>query len=181
MANASAPDTIIRLNHLALDACDLQVSSRLMAKTQTRHALALALIPSWPRMLAPSAVVASAAVFGCDARPDNAGVALDAGDAPALPELVRAKPPRFVRTNPLPKAEARQRFAAAARAGIDQLNTFRPEYHDGRGTLVGYRRGGAVHEIVVPMFAKAQKGSENERRYRAVAAVMAKFDTAAYE
>ena len=53
-----------RLNHLALDAGDLQVSSQLMANTQTRRALALVLVASWPRMLALAAVIASAGVFG---------------------------------------------------------------------------------------------------------------------
>ena len=93
----------------------------------------------------------------------------------------RAQYPRFVRTDALPKAEARQRFARAVAAGIERLETFQPEYVDGAGTLVGIRRGGALRETVVPMFLGVPKGSENERRYQRVAEVIGTFDTEAYE
>jgi hypothetical protein len=51
---------------------------------------------------------------------------------------------------------------------------------DGTGTLVGFRRGGKLEEIVVPNFADAQKGSANHRRFLQVAEAFAGYDTEAF-
>jgi hypothetical protein len=100
---------------------------------------------------------------------------------------VRARPGwaidgwRFVRKDPLPREAARSRFARAVAAGITELQTFDPDYVDGAGTLVGYRRGGTLQETLVPRFPDARRGSSNEQTFQRVAAVMAEFETDAYE
>jgi len=87
---------------------------------------------------------------------------------------------RFVRSDSFPRAEVKRRFAQAVAAGIDRLETFKPHYRDGTGTLVGFRRGGKLQEITLPAFPDAQHGSENHRRYLRVAEAFAGYDTKAF-
>jgi hypothetical protein len=87
---------------------------------------------------------------------------------------------RLVHSNPFPRAEGRRRFAQAVAAEIHRLKTFKPDYLDGSGTLVGFGRGGKVQEIVVPSFPDAQKGSANHRRYLRAAEAFAGYDEEAF-
>jgi hypothetical protein len=84
--------------------------------------------------------------------------------------------PRLVHSNPFPRAEGRRRFAQAVGAELHRLKTFKPDYLDGSGTLVGFRRGGKVQEIVLPNFPDAKKGSANHRRYLRAAEAFAGYD-----
>lgn len=47
---------------------------------------------------------------------------------------------------------AREKFQRAFEAGIHLLESFRPDYVDGEGTLVGIQIHGELKETVVPMF-----------------------------
>jgi hypothetical protein len=96
----------------------------------------------------------------------------------------RAAPPftHYVKSNPLPPQEAKQKFAGAIAAGIDQIKPFEPNYHDGGGTLVGVQRAGEqMKEVTIPEFTAdnpaGAPGSENHKRYLAVKQVLDGFDT----
>jgi hypothetical protein len=93
----------------------------------------------------------------------------------------RAEGLYFVRRNVFPKQVAKEKFNQALGAGIHRLKTFRPNYVDGSGTLVGVQIDGELKETVIPMFLDRDKGSANHRRFIAVSEVLSDFDRHAYD
>jgi hypothetical protein len=89
--------------------------------------------------------------------------------------------PYFVRKNVFPEKIAKHKFNQALAAGIHLLETFKPDYVDGSGTLVGVQVGGELKEMVIPMFLDRQQGSANHKRFIAVSKVLADFDRHAYD
>ena len=66
------------------------------------------------------------------------------------------KGPYFVRENVYPQNVAKDKFDQALAAGIRLLETFKPDYVDGSGTLVGVQVDGELKETVVPLFLDQQ-------------------------
>ncbi len=66
-------------------------------------------------------------------------------------------------------------------AGIHRLKTFKPDYLDGSGTLVGVEIDGKLIETVIPMFLDRDWGSVNHKRFIAVSKVLSDFDRHAYD
>lgn len=91
------------------------------------------------------------------------------------------KGPYFVRENVYPQNVAKDKFDQALAAGIRLLETFKPDYVDGSGTLVGVQVDGELKETVVPLFLDQQKGTANHKRFIAVSKVLAEFDRQAYD
>jgi len=86
----------------------------------------------------------------------------------------------FVRTNVFPEKIAAYKFNRALADGIHLLATFKPDYIDGEGTLVGVQVNGRLTETIIPMFLDRQQGTPNHERYVAVAKVLATFDKNAF-
>jgi hypothetical protein len=91
------------------------------------------------------------------------------------------KGPYFVRENVYPEKVAKDKFDQALAAGIRLLKTFRPDYVDGNGTVVGVQVDGELKETVIPMFLGQHQGSANHKRFVAVSNVLADFDRHAYD
>lgn len=91
------------------------------------------------------------------------------------------KGPYFVRKNVFPENVAKDKFDQALVAGIRLLETFKPDYVDGSGTLVGVQIDGELKETVIPMFLDRHQGSANHKRFVAVSKVLADFDRHAYD
>ena len=87
----------------------------------------------------------------------------------------------FIRDPAFPEDVARDKFRRAFEAGIHLLETFRPDYVDGSGTLVGTQINGQLKETVIPMFLDKQQGTQNHKRFLAVSEILADFDVNAYE
>ena len=86
----------------------------------------------------------------------------------------------FVRTNVFPEKIATYKFNQALAEGIHLLETFKPDYVDGGGTLVGVQVNGRLTETVIPMFLDQQQGTPNHERYVTVAKLLAKFNKNAF-
>jgi hypothetical protein len=106
---------------------------------------------------------------------------------PKVKWSVREEKPYTIYTKVLPYStdEASLKFSAAIAAGISELRTFSPDYADGSGTLVGLSVNGKLTQTVIPMFLhdgqQDNKGSENEKKFLAIDAILGKFDTDATE
>ena len=87
----------------------------------------------------------------------------------------------FVRTNVFPAQVAKDKFNQALAAGIRLLKTFKPDYVDGSGTVVGVQENGELKETVIPMFLDQHKGSANHQRFIAVSKVLSDFDRQAHD
>jgi hypothetical protein len=87
----------------------------------------------------------------------------------------------FVRRDVFQRQVAKEKFNRALAAGIHQLKTFRPDYVDGSGTLVGIQIDGAVKETVIPMFLDRNMGSANHKRFLAVSDLLSYSDRRAYD
>ncbi len=87
----------------------------------------------------------------------------------------------FVRANVFPETIAKSKFNQALAAGIHLLQTFKPSYVDGSGTLVGVQMNGELEETVIPMFLDQHQGSANHQRFIAVSKVLSDFDRHAYD
>ncbi len=87
----------------------------------------------------------------------------------------------FLRENAFPKNIAQDKFNRALAAGINLLETFKPDYVDGGGTLVGIQIDGEVKETVIPMFLNRNTGSANHKRFIAVSEILSNFDRQAYD
>jgi hypothetical protein len=87
----------------------------------------------------------------------------------------------FVRANVFPQNVAKDKFNQALAAGIGLLQTFKPGYVDGSGTVVGVQINGELKETVIPMFLDQHRGSANHRRFIAVSKVLSDFDRHAYD
>ncbi|UCD90699.1 MAG: hypothetical protein JSW04_04525 [Desulfobacterales bacterium] len=87
----------------------------------------------------------------------------------------------FLRTNVFSGKVAKDKFNQALAAGIHLLKTFRPNYVDGGGTLVGVQIKGELKETVIPMFLDQHTGSANHQRFIAVSKVLSDFDRQAYD
>jgi hypothetical protein len=87
----------------------------------------------------------------------------------------------FVHTNVFPVKVAKDKFDQALTAGIHLLKTFKPDYVDGSGTLVGVQINGELKETVIPMFLDRHRGSENHQRFIVVSKVLSDFDRQAYD
>ncbi len=88
---------------------------------------------------------------------------------------------RFIRSNVFTEEVAREKIRRAMVAGIHQLKTFKPDYLDGSGTLVGVQIDGKLIETVIPMFLDRHRGSSNHVRFIAVSKVLSDFDRHAYD
>lgn len=75
----------------------------------------------------------------------------------------------------------REKFQRTFEARIHLLESFRPDYVDGEGTLVGIQINDELKETVVPMFLDKNQGTRNHKRSLAVAEILADFDIDAYE
>jgi hypothetical protein len=89
--------------------------------------------------------------------------------------------PYFVRMNVFTKTIAKSKFDRVVAAGIHLLETFKPGYVDGGGTLVGVQVNGELRTTAIPMFLDQHQGSANHRRFLAVSKVMSDFDRQAYD
>lgn len=87
----------------------------------------------------------------------------------------------FIREPAFPAHVAQEKFQKAFQAGAHLLETFRPDYVDGEGTVVGTQIDGKTKETVIPMFLEENKGTRNHKRFLAVSEILADFDVAAYE
>jgi hypothetical protein len=87
----------------------------------------------------------------------------------------------FVRTNVFPVKIAKDKFNQALAAGIRLLKTFKPDYVDGSGTVVGVQINGELKETVIPMFLDRHRGSANHQRFIAVSKALSDFDRQAYD
>lgn len=87
----------------------------------------------------------------------------------------------FIRDPAFPEDVARGKFRKAFEVGIHLLETFRPDYVDGSGTLVGTQINGQLKETVIPMFIDKQQGTKNHKRFLAVSEILADFDVNAYD
>jgi hypothetical protein len=87
----------------------------------------------------------------------------------------------FVRANVFPVNVAKDKFNQALAAGISFLQTFKPGYVDGSGTVVGVKIAGELKETVIPMFLDQHRGSANHQRFIAVSKVLSDFDRHAYD
>ncbi len=87
----------------------------------------------------------------------------------------------FIREPAFPRDVAREKFTKAFEAGIHLLESFRPDYVDGSGTLVGIQIDGKLKETVIPMFLDKNRGTRNHKRFLAVSEILANFDVHAYE
>ena len=87
----------------------------------------------------------------------------------------------FIRDPAFPEDLAREKFRRAFEAGIHLLETFRPDYVDGSGTLVGIQIDDKFNETVIPMFLDKQQGTRNHKRFLAVSKILSEFDVDAYE
>jgi hypothetical protein len=87
----------------------------------------------------------------------------------------------FLQEPAFPTNVAREKFQKAFGAGVHLLETFRPDYVDGEGTVVGTQIDGQTKETVIPMFLEENKGTRNHKRFLAVSQILADFDVDAYE
>jgi hypothetical protein len=87
----------------------------------------------------------------------------------------------FIREPAFPTHVAREKFQKAFEAGAHLLETFRPDYVDGEGTVLGTQIDGKTKETVIPMFQEKNKSTRNHKRFLAVSEILADFDVAAYE
>lgn len=87
----------------------------------------------------------------------------------------------FIREPAFPTDVAREKFRKAFEAGIHLLKTFRPDYVDGEGTVVGTQIDGRTKETVIPMFLEKNEGTRNHKRFLAVSNILADFPADAYE
>lgn len=87
----------------------------------------------------------------------------------------------FIRTNVFQEQVAKAKFTQALAAGIHLLKTFRPDYVDGSGTLVGVKIDGELKDTMIPMFLDRQRESANHKRFVAVSKVLSDFDRHAYD
>ena len=87
----------------------------------------------------------------------------------------------FIREPAFPANVAREKFQKAFEAGVHLLETFRPDYVDGEGIVVGTQIDGKTKETVIPMFLEENRGTRNHRRFLAVSEILADFDVAAYK
>ncbi len=87
----------------------------------------------------------------------------------------------FLREPAFPRDVAREKFTKVFDAGIHLLESFRPDYVDGSGTLVGIQIDGKLKETVIPMFLDKNRGTRNHKRFLAVSEILANFDVHAYE
>jgi len=86
----------------------------------------------------------------------------------------------FVCANAFPEKIAKDKFNQALAAGICLLKTFKPDYVDGSGTVVGVQLNGELKETVIPMFLDRHRGTANHQRFIAVSNALSNFDTQAY-
>ncbi len=86
----------------------------------------------------------------------------------------------FLREPAFPRDVAREKFTKAFDAGIHLLESFRPDYVDGSGTLVGIQIDGKLKETVIPMFLDKNRETRNHKRFLAVSEMLANFDVHAY-
>ena len=87
----------------------------------------------------------------------------------------------FIRTNVFLDEVAKEKVRQAMAVGIHRLKTFKPDYLDGSGTLVGVEIDGKLIETVIPMFLDRDWGSVNHKRFIAVSKVLSDFDRHAYD
>ena len=87
----------------------------------------------------------------------------------------------FLREPAFPRDVAREKFTKVFDAGIHLLESFRPDYVDGSGTLVGVQIDGKLKETVIPIFLDKNRGTRNHKRFLAVSEILANFDVHAYE
>jgi len=87
----------------------------------------------------------------------------------------------FIRRNVFQEHIAKDKFNQALAAGIHLLKTFKPDYVDGSGTLVGIQINGELIETVIPMFLDRNRGSEDHERFLGVSEVLSGFDGHAYD
>ena len=87
----------------------------------------------------------------------------------------------FIREPAFPEDVAREKFRRAYAAGIHLLESFRPDYVDGSGTVVGTQINGKLEETVIPMFMGENQGTRNHKRFLAVSKILSGFDTDAYD
>ncbi len=87
----------------------------------------------------------------------------------------------FIREPAFPAAVAREKFRKAFEVGVHLLKSFRPDYVDGEGTLVGVQIDGKLKETVIPMFLDKNRGTRNHKRFLAISEVLANFDINAYD
>jgi len=80
----------------------------------------------------------------------------------------------FRKVDPFPAADAKRMFAAALAAGIHELKTFSPKYHDGSGTLVTVVIKGKQTCTMVPEFSDADREAMpgNYKRYMAAKRIL---------
>ena len=89
--------------------------------------------------------------------------------------------PYFIRTKVFPPHVTKAKLARAVEADIHMIETFKADYVDGSGTLVGIKIRGTLKKTVVPMFLDRHKDTINHKRFLAVAQILADFDTRAYD
>ena len=87
----------------------------------------------------------------------------------------------FILRPAFPEEVARDKFQKAFEAGIHLLESFRPDYVDGSGILVGIQINGKIKEKVIPMFLERNQGTANHKRFLAVSEILSDFDTDAYD
>lgn len=87
----------------------------------------------------------------------------------------------FVRTNVFSVQVAKEKFQQALAAGIRLLETFKIDYTDGGGTVVGVQTDGKLKETLIPLFPDQAIGSPNHKRFKAVSKALSEFDRKAYE
>lgn len=87
----------------------------------------------------------------------------------------------FIQEPAFPEDIAREKFRRAFEAGIHLLESFRPDYVDGSGTLVGIQIDGQLKETVIPLFLDKNQATPNHDRFLAVSEILSEFDVDAYE
>lgn len=87
----------------------------------------------------------------------------------------------FMRNHVFSEKVAKNKFKRALAAGIHLLQTFKPDYVDGSGTLVGVQIDGKLNETIIPMFLDRHRGSANYKRFSTVSRVLSDIDSHAYD
>ena len=87
----------------------------------------------------------------------------------------------FAREPAFPEDVAREKFRRAFEAGMHLLESFRPFYLDGSGTLIGTQIDGTLRETVIPMFRDNDRGTRNHKRFLTVSEILADFNVYAYD
>lgn len=100
---------------------------------------------------------------------------------PGWEKLEQPRHLEFIRHGVYPSEVVREKISAALAAGIEQLETFRPDYLDGGGTQIVIQRGRQRQETVIPYFSDADRSSPNYQRFQAVSAVLGGFDRNAFQ